>query len=178
MEKFIKPLAGVLKKPSTQLVNQAPETCPACQCVRFERVPRIRMDRWLGRTARYLCIKCEKTTIVVENHATEGRSEKTKSSLDAETTPQARKLFVEGMKYSAGDGVKKCEKTAFGYFRKAAELGHTRAKVNTAIYLLRGTGTAQNIEDSCQWLELASQEGNAKANLLLPRVKKLLSTSW
>lgn len=167
-------LNKVLKKSDTLLVGDMPQDCPACHCPRFERVSRSAIDKLLGRHARFVCIKCGKATLVITGaEAVEHAAQVEEPDYD-KFQIEARKRFLLGSKYAKGDGVKKNEKTAYVYFSQAAELGHAAAQVNTGIYLLKGLGTAQDIDASYQWLAAAAGQGNVKATALLPKVASLL----
>lgn len=168
-------LNKILKKSETLLVDFVPEDCPACGCPRFERVSRNPVDKALGRKARYLCIKCGKTTLQITSFGESHATDNIVAQVDGDT--EARKKFVIGNRYAKGDGVKKNERAAFNCFAQAAELGHSGAQVNAGIFLLRGIGTAQDVHAAIQWFESAAAQGNQKASCLLPKVRAFLESN-
>ncbi len=168
-------LSNVLKKSSTLLVDFTPEDCPACGCPRFERIARNPFDKVLGRTARYVCIKCGKTTLQMNSVAESNAPNQPDAVFDGEM--EACKKFVIGNRYAKGDGVKKNEQAAYNCFVQAAELGHSGAQVNVGIFLLRGIGAAQDTHAALEWFESAAKQGNQKALNLLPKVKAFLDKS-
>lgn len=161
-----------LKKNSTLIVSEYPELCPACGCPRFERQPRSMLDKTLSRKARFQCIKCSVTTLVVEDM--EPASLEQESESNNET---AHYKFILGTMHATGNGADKDEKAAVICFQEAAELGHTAAQFNLAVCLIKGMGAGQNLNLGRDWMRRAAEQGHEKASLALPNVERIINSS-
>jgi TPR repeat protein len=72
--------------------------------------------------------------------------------------------------YESGRGVTKDAARAFGWFRKAAELGNPNAQVNLALMYETGRGVGQNIGEARRWLGKAAAQHFVPAEALLARL--------
>ncbi len=71
-------------------------------------------------------------------------------------SPEA--LYYLGCTYEKGLSVAPCEKTAYIYFHKAAELGHARAQFKVAECLFSGKGTSQDYEAAFAFYKLSAAQ--------------------
>lgn len=65
----MKRLDRYLKRPSTMIVDYKPETCPACDCMRFGKIESTSIDNFFNRDARFICRKCKTTTLFIEQQS-------------------------------------------------------------------------------------------------------------
>jgi TPR repeat protein len=73
-------------------------------------------------------------------------------------------LFAEGL------GARQSLKTAFRWWRDAAEQNHAGAQYNIAVMYKDGLGVRKNSEEAVKWLNLAAAQGNTDAHIQLSRL--------
>ena len=72
-------------------------------------------------------------------------------------------LVARGGLHLHGDGVRSDKALAFGFFARAAELGHPAGQFHLGFAYLTGAGPAHDLEAARQWLERAAEQGHAVA---------------
>jgi len=75
----------------------------------------------------------------------------------------ASKLFLLGIQYLNGDGVKKDLTKAFECFLKAAQMGHTESIYNVATHYYNGDGVKEDNVKAFEYYNKAAQMGNTDA---------------
>ena len=75
----------------------------------------------------------------------------------------AAALFTLGEIYHNGHGVVQGQNEAYGFFRRAAKLGHPGAQNNLGYYYYNGVVVAQDYKRAFIWFSLAAAEGFSPA---------------
>jgi hypothetical protein len=69
---------------------------------------------------------------------------------------EADKLFRFGQRYYHGQGVPRILAEAASYYRKSAELGHSKAQLNLGALYENGEGVPRDHKEACFWMALSS----------------------
>ena len=72
-----------------------------------------------------------------------------------------------GLLYQKGVGVSASQRTAHGWYLKAARQGHLRAQYNLGTLYAEGKGTKRDYAEAARWFVRASKEGLAEAHYSL-----------
>ncbi len=81
----------------------------------------------------------------------------------AASEPHAGRLKTLGLVYATGRGVAKNPKRAYGFFKRAANLGEKDSAFYVAMALREGFGVSRNLVESFAWLRTAAQSNQRRA---------------
>ena len=75
--------------------------------------------------------------------------------------------YILGLMYNLGEGVKKDNKEAVRWYRKAAEQGHADAQYNLGAAYGNGEGVEQDYREAARWYRKSAEQGHADAQFNL-----------
>lgn len=163
-------LAKNLKSSTTIVVETAPDSCPKCQCQRFEQLKLSTVDKLLGRQARFKCGKCFTHTIVSATPKPATEEVQRDPFLDGGYE------YLLGNKYLKGVQVPKDEELAFQSYLKSAQLGNPNGQYNAGLCYKNGVGVEADIVMAYYWVGRAAEQGQGQATRLMPSLESLFAS--